>query len=57
MYLGCLRAGAVEEDSQEADGDVKNFTRYLVFVNLSLSVAGSSRMLRVYSRMTATLGG
>ena len=43
MYLERLRAGAVEEEGQKADGDVEDLTGYLVFVNLSLSAVGLSR--------------
>jgi hypothetical protein len=57
VYLERLRAGAVEEEGQKADGDVEDLTGYFVFMYLYLSAVGSSRTWRVYSQTTATPGG
>lgn len=57
MYLRRLRAGAVEEDGEKADGDVQDLAGDLVSVNLSTSTVGSQQGWCVYSRMTAIFGG
>jgi hypothetical protein len=56
VYLGRLRADAVEEYGEEADGDMEDFARYLVFMDLLSLAAASSQMSRVYSRRTAIAG-
>jgi hypothetical protein len=41
VYLRRLRAGAVEEDGEEADGDVQDLARNLMPVDLFMSVVNS----------------
>jgi hypothetical protein len=54
MYLGGLRAGAVKEYREEADGDVEDLARYLMFVDL-LSLVNSSLRIRAYTHKGSPL--
>jgi hypothetical protein len=49
VYLERLRAGAVEEYREEANGDVEDLSGYLMFMDLSSSAVASSDTCRAYA--------